>query len=289
MISVIIPTYQRNDLLARCLNELVPGRQTLDGGEYEVIITDDGRRATAEAMIRERYPWARWTKGPGRGPAANRNHGMRQARGEWIAFTDDDCVPCAGWLKAFADARQPGVEIYEGKTTCEAGLLRFAVDAPINLAGGALYSCNLMIAKHLYEQVGGLDEAFPHADMEDTDFRDRLLRAGHRYRFVPEAVVDHPPRPRVRGTQAGMRWESRVYFCKKWGEQHAFWRWMPVFVAKVRLAEIVKRYPLRDYPAACASLVAELIHVVTHARRWERQYVNVPLIRADNAKAETER
>src|SRR5688500_16117871 len=97
-ISVVIPTRHRNDLLALVLDRLAPGTQTLPADQYEVIVTDDGSITTAEAMIREKFSWARWTQGPRKGPAANRNHGASLAQGEWIAFTDDDCLPSSRWL-----------------------------------------------------------------------------------------------------------------------------------------------------------------------------------------------
>ena len=60
--SVIIPTYHRNSDLANCLVRLAPGAQTLAAADYEVIVSDDGRASTAEAMVRERFAWARWTQ-----------------------------------------------------------------------------------------------------------------------------------------------------------------------------------------------------------------------------------
>src|SRR5882762_3404290 len=98
LISVVIPTYHRNDLLARCLERLAPGRQTIDASRYEVTVTDDSKTSTAEAMVREQFPFATWIKGPQRGPASNRNYGARAGKGTWIAFLDDDCVPGPGWL-----------------------------------------------------------------------------------------------------------------------------------------------------------------------------------------------
>jgi glycosyltransferase involved in cell wall biosynthesis len=62
--SVIIPTYHRNDLLAKCLDCLAPGTQTLHTEQYEVIVTDDGSQTTAEEMIKQQYPWAKWVAGP---------------------------------------------------------------------------------------------------------------------------------------------------------------------------------------------------------------------------------
>ena len=54
LISVVVPTCHRNDLLARCLEGLAPGAQTLPADQYEVIVTDDGTRSTAEALIGNR-------------------------------------------------------------------------------------------------------------------------------------------------------------------------------------------------------------------------------------------
>ncbi|MFM6224388.1 MAG: glycosyltransferase family 2 protein, partial [Dolichospermum sp.] len=73
--SVIIPTYHRNDLLAKCLDCLAPGMQTLPADQYEVIVSDDGYQSTAQEMIEQNYPWVKWVAGPGKGPAANRNNG----------------------------------------------------------------------------------------------------------------------------------------------------------------------------------------------------------------------
>src|SRR5450631_1375697 len=101
--SVVIPTCGRNTMLVRCLESLRPGEQTVDPSSYEVIVTDDAREGTSEAMIREQFPWAQWVQGPSRGPAANRNNGARYARGEWLCLTDDDCVASKEWLAAFLD------------------------------------------------------------------------------------------------------------------------------------------------------------------------------------------
>src|SRR5207247_5933459 len=132
LFSVVIPTCERNDLVARCLERLAPGAQRFSADRYEVIVTDDGGGTTAERMIAERYPWAKWVAGPRRGPAANRNHGGRLARGNWLAFTDDDCLPSPQWLAAFADVIGSGSSIYEGQTTCTAGCHSPLEHAPMN-------------------------------------------------------------------------------------------------------------------------------------------------------------
>ncbi|MFM6609030.1 MAG: glycosyltransferase family 2 protein, partial [Dolichospermum sp.] len=60
LFSVIIPTYHRNDLLAKCLDWLTHGVQTLPADKYEVIVSDDGYQSTAQEMIEQNYPWVKW-------------------------------------------------------------------------------------------------------------------------------------------------------------------------------------------------------------------------------------
>ena len=225
MISVIIPTYHRNDLLAKCLDCLAPGIQTLPPDQYEVIVTDDGSRFTAQQLVSDNYPWVRWTEGPRRGPAANRNHGAKLAKGQWLAFTDDDCLPSPGWLEAFAQSAKPGTEgasIYEGRTTCEAGITSPLYEAPVNLEGGNLWSCNFMISRSVFEEIGGFDENFVMPAMEDIDFRERLEKAHKQIQFVSAAAIDHPPRKKPSGTNLGKKYEANIQYWYKTGHHTPF-------------------------------------------------------------------
>jgi glycosyltransferase involved in cell wall biosynthesis len=92
-LSVIIPTCNRNDLLAKCLARLQPDMQTLKGVDYEIIVTDDSTGEGAAALIAKQFPFVQWTPGPRRSPAANRNNGARLAKGELLVFLDVDCEP----------------------------------------------------------------------------------------------------------------------------------------------------------------------------------------------------
>src|SRR5208337_3741588 len=91
-VSVVIPTCNRLDLLARCLDSLDPKQQGVASDRYEIVVTDDAHEKPAENLIETSYPAVHWVQGPARGPAANRNCGAKASRGEWVAFIDDDCV-----------------------------------------------------------------------------------------------------------------------------------------------------------------------------------------------------
>lgn len=210
--SVIIPTYQRNDLLAKCLDCLAPGVQTLSSEQYEVIVTDDGSEITAEAMIREKYPWAKSVPGPRRGPAANRNNGASYAQGEWLVFTDDDCLPDSHWLEAYARATiaEPNYLVFEGRTYVERPRVSLAETAPSNESGGYLWSCNLAVQRKFFEFLSGFDERFPYAAMEDIDFHLRIQKTEQRISFIRDASVCHPWRLKE-GWRSAQRYRESIF------------------------------------------------------------------------------
>ena len=276
-ISVVIPTCNRNDALAQCLDRLAPGAQTLAAHDYEVIVTDDGAKNNAQEMLARCYSWARWTSGPRRGPAANRNCGAARARGQWLVFTDDDCLPSPGWLAAYVAAIEAGAPgaptsmVYEGKTTCDAGLSSPLETAPTNANGGYLWSCNLMIERALFEEIGGFDARFPGAHMEDVDLRERIRARGLDFPFVPGAIVDHPPRRVAWGTKLGAKAQSNVLFNAKHGIESSNFDLL-FSIVKMRLRTI-KHAPIsRDSVFAVASLLAELGYIAPRLSRWKRRH-----------------
>jgi GT2 family glycosyltransferase len=191
LLSVVVPTCHRNEDLAKCLDCLAPEVQTLDPMRYEVIVSDDGSTSTAEGMMRERYPWAKWTQGARRGPAANRNHGAAMAVGEWLVFTDDDCLPTPPWLAEFA-ASAHLADVLEGRTSPCGERERADMECPANETGGYLWSCNIAARRQVFIEMGGFDDNFPFASFEDMDFHFRLLDANKVVKFVPGAKVLHP-------------------------------------------------------------------------------------------------
>ncbi|HEX5438753.1 MAG TPA: glycosyltransferase [Gemmatimonadaceae bacterium] len=198
-LSVVVPTCRRDLLLIRCLAAL--DAQDYPAVAYEVIVVDDG---ACDATRRTVWCWSlrsratlRYTRTlRGRGPAAARNTGWRAARGEIIAFTDDDCIPTPGWLCA-------GVAALRGNVAGASGPIRVPLpDAPTDyerdvagLERAEFATANCFYRRAVLAELGGFDERFAAAWREDSDLFLELLKRGHRLARAPRAVVVHPVRP----------------------------------------------------------------------------------------------
>ncbi len=270
LISVVIPTRDRPNLLRRTLDLLAPGVQELPASDYEVIVSDDARPLSAARALATAYPWVRFGEGPARGPAANRNAGARAARGTWLAFTDDDAEPGVSWLLEFTRAIRPGIDVYEGRTTCNGGFGSPLFHAPVNETGGRLWSCNFMVRAERFSSVGGFDEAFPYPHMEDQDLRVRLDAAGAKCVFVPGAVINHPPRRQPGGARLGAYRESEVRFHVKHDGRPEPRRAFLARIVRYRLGVMRDTPKSVDTVAALWSLARELAHVVRRVDAWER-------------------
>ena len=244
LFSVVIPTCHRNDHLAECLNRLDSGQQTLGRDDYSVIVTDDGSTSTAEAMIAGKFSWARWLQGPRRGPAANRNCGAAEATAPWIVFCDDDCLPTPGFLEAYARAvrEHPETRVFEGRTSADRPRRHPLEVAPINAQGGHLWSCNFCISRDLFRKLGGFNEQFPYAAMEDMDFYKRVKQVEGPALFVPEAEIIHPWRMLDVKSQARKHVASQSIYAQLHPED---WR---LFTFSQHLKNAA-RYYLREFPS----------------------------------------
>ncbi|MVN22227.1 glycosyltransferase family 2 protein [Mucilaginibacter arboris] len=223
MLSIIIPTCNRNDLLAMCLDCLNPQFQTINAANYEVIVTDDSKQNRARQFIKENYTWVKWIAGPQRGPAANRNNGARNAKGEWLIFIDDDCLPDKQLLEIYQTAilSNEKILVFEGCIKTDRVQQSLAEESPVNETGGYLWSCNFMINKKIFlHDLNGFDEKFPFAAMEDVDLDYRLSKSGFSKVFLKNAYVVHPWRVQKKmWTITLNRFKSTLYFLKKHPEK----------------------------------------------------------------------
>jgi GT2 family glycosyltransferase len=212
-ISLIIPTYRRTADLERCLERLVP--QLPNDRSSELLVTDDGDVNETKREIAKNFPSVRWTQGPRKGPAANRNHGAALTSGDWLIFLDDDVLPAQGLLSAYLqaiDEISSGNVALEGATFRESELPSLLWEAPHNPDGGILISCNFAISRQNYEGSGRFDERFPVAAFEDTELSARLLARGVHVRFVPGAQLTHPLRQKPPARKLARRWEGNAIY-----------------------------------------------------------------------------
>lgn len=203
-VSVVVPTYKRPDLLARCLDALLT--QDFDAQNYEIVVADDANcTATRQQvmLIAEKARLCDYTvryipvsSACSHGPAAARNAGWHAARGEIIAFTDDDCVPEKRWLAAGLAALVAGVAGVAGHLVMP--LEGIPTDYEYNaaqLGKNDFVTANCFYRRAALLEVGGFDEHFTAAWREDSDLVYTLLARGAKFTTAPEAVVVHPVRP----------------------------------------------------------------------------------------------
>ena len=200
--SVIIPTYQRPALLVRCLEALAQART--GRAAYEVLVVDDGSPVAPAATVapfRERMT-VRLLRQANAGPAAARNTGAAEACGEFLAFTDDDCMPAPGWLDALAgELRAAPHRMVGGRVrnalpsnlySCASQAILDLVYAHYNanpLAARFFASDNMALPADTFRALGGFTPSFRTS--EDRDLCDRWLGAGYPLIYAPGAVVAH--------------------------------------------------------------------------------------------------
>jgi GT2 family glycosyltransferase len=201
-VSVVVPTCGRLDLLDRCLDALT--RQDLHPSRYEIIVVDDDPDhntlhlvAGWRARTVERGPRIVYIANEGpHGPAAARNRGWRTGRAAIIAFTDDDTVPSAGWLKHGLEAFGDTVDVLCGRVEMPlpATPTDYERDAR-QLETAEFVTANCFCRKTVLEALDGFDERFRFAWREDSDLHFRLLNMRANIAHAPQALVVHPVRP----------------------------------------------------------------------------------------------
>jgi GT2 family glycosyltransferase len=212
-LSVVVPTLNRPRQLAACLRAL--GRLETAAGGVEAIVADDSGEVDAGAARRAAGPAVeiRVVVGVGgRGPAAARNVGAREARAPLVAFTDDDCEPQPGWAEALLERQRsvPGALIGGRTVNALTGNAYARTAQAISDAallhhnggpGGPRFfpSSNIAVPAPRFAELGGFDEAILLAGGEDRDFCERWLERGWPLAAAPAAVVHHSHQLDLRG------------------------------------------------------------------------------------------
>jgi GT2 family glycosyltransferase len=210
--SIVIPTRNRPGPLAACLEAVAALR--FPRKRFETIVIDDGGDRPPDPGLEEvaGRARARIVRQPAAGPAAARNRGASEARGEILAFLDDDCAPDPDWLDALDRALAAGTVAGAGGRTVNA-----LPENPYASASQALIdylyayynrdraaepmftTSNLALPRARFREIGGFDQRFARAGGEDRELCLRWARAGGEIRYAPEAIVRHFHRLDLRG------------------------------------------------------------------------------------------
>lgn len=239
-VSVVVPVYNMSRAVCETVRRLVA--QTLR--PHEIIVVDDGSTdGTADALKIKFFDTKNvvvvsQTNG---GPASARNHGIRIATGDYVAFTDGDCLPEREWLaellKGF-DAREvAGV----GGTVRRAddNLVSEYVDSygifNPSISDEGLVEClvtaNACFRRDVLVGAGLFDERFTQPGGEDSELSVRIRSMGYVLRYAPRALVLHHHRRSVPAFLKTMHNYGRGSYLlfKLWPE----WGWK--FNPRVRL------------------------------------------------------
>jgi len=190
--SVVVPTYERQAHLPRLLDCLA----TQSCRDFEVILVD---QSASPWEIPDGYAPldVHYEHTDVKGTSRARNLGAWLARGDVIAFTDDDCQPEPDWLR---NARpyfdDPAVVGVEGLIVSD------RIDDPdyravtnVGFEGIGFMTANLLVRRDTFNAIDGFDEQFDVPFREDTDLGWRACALG-RIPFGHDVRVFHPPHPR---------------------------------------------------------------------------------------------
>ncbi len=195
-LSVIIPTHHRAETLARVLVAVRDQTEAPD----EVIVVDDASTDDTAAVVAScgisAIRHIRLEKNLG--VARARNRGASEAKGEWLLFLDDDCVPNPTWI--FAYLREIREKFSKNSVSYAWGVTEYIhtgyrghfPERLVNNQGGRWPgAANLLVRRDMFLQVGGFDPWFLQFQNEDTELAVRLVSRGGVYARVPDAVVYH--------------------------------------------------------------------------------------------------
>jgi glycosyltransferase involved in cell wall biosynthesis len=244
-LTVIVPTYNRSDLLGQTLRKLL-GEQTAPASEYEIVVVDDGSTDNTPEIVAAVGTSAsdrlRYYRQENKGPAAARNLGVREAKGKIILFTGDDCIPDRRLIEEHLKAHErsgdvaiighiawhPDLEITPLMLFLDEGA-QFGftqITDPENLTFFTFYTANCSLHRHWLDDVGGFDEEFRQAAYEDIELAYRMTQRGLRivyrssaltYHLHAPALEAHVTRMRSCGRAAVLVWQKHPELKEKLG------------------------------------------------------------------------
>ncbi|MBW1856299.1 MAG: glycosyltransferase [Deltaproteobacteria bacterium] len=202
LVTIIIPVRNEEETIGKCLHSL----KALNYPNYEIIVVNDGSTDRTEKILKQ-FNTITIITTEGVGPSIARNLAIEKSKGEYLAFTDGDCLIDKEWLNELltyftdtnimgigGDQLQPEDETSFGKDVYDFfNLIAFSTDylktkkEVMNIRHNP--TCNMMYRKAAFEKIGNFKkDLWP---CEDLEFDCRLIQSGYRLIFNPKAIVYH--------------------------------------------------------------------------------------------------
>lgn len=197
--SVIVPAYNASQTIESCLQALLD--QSIPRDSYEVIVVDDGSNDNTVELA-SRYP-VRVLRQTHAGPATARNLGAKLAAGQYLLFTDSDCIPTREWIAEISRPLEDNGEVVAAKGVYQTRqpdlLARFAqVEFEEKYAGlrrrrniDFVDTYSAAFRRDAFWDGGAFDPTFSEASNEDTQLSFNLAAQGKLIVFAEKAVVYH--------------------------------------------------------------------------------------------------
>lgn len=237
-VSVIVPAYNAQPTIRHTIQSLVAQSYP---GEFEIIVVDDGSTDRTPEIVRS-FTEVIYIRQSNAGPAAARNRGAADSKGEFVLFTDSDCIAHKDWIeKIIGGFSTGGIAAVCGSygianpenilARCIQDEIVFRHRRLMSSYPRAFGSYNVGIRRSVYWRAGGFDESYRRASGEDNDLSYKILKTGGRIFFVKNALVDHYHTTRLeKYLREQFRhgfWRARIYgrhpeMVK--GDDYTFWK-----------------------------------------------------------------
>jgi len=237
--SIVVPVYNNPSDLANCLDSIQ--KLNFDKSAYEVIVVDNNSTDDT-AEVAHAHGVTVLVEKDFQSSYAARNRGIRAARGEFIAFTDSDCVVAPDWLAQIDAEVEDEVGCLAGEilsTPAETLIERFSDEIGLLRQRGPLsgwhfkpyaQTANAIYRKAVFDTVGLFDPSMQSGG--DAVIAWRMQdKTSYRLKFVPQAVVYHHHR-----TSVPELWKQfRRYGAEKMSWARAQRNYMPPALAKLEM------------------------------------------------------
>lgn len=228
--SIIIPVFEQWHYIPQLIDCLAA--QSIGSENFEVILVDNGTPGFIEPVL-EYSGRMKIVTCSVPGSYAARNLGVAHSEGEWLAFTDADCLPAQNWLESITAEISKfntqdlllagGVEVYQ-KSSSPGPYEIYDIVKGIPQGGyvenGYAATANLIVSRSLIDSLGGFNPALYSGG--DKDFCRRAVGVGAVLSYLHDAKVLHRARVswediankarRLKGGQIGSASGKNLYF-----------------------------------------------------------------------------